>query len=227
VSAVDRAHAQLRAEILDWRLAPGAVLGEVEQATRLGVSRTPLREAIGRLRAEGLVTWGPGRAAVVTDLAPDDVDHLFELREALEGQAVRLAARRRSPGPFEALAAELERAPQMLAADAADPPDPEHGAYYAVAQRLDDAIDDAAGNPYLRDALAGLRTHLVRVRRVSRDDPDRLRAAAAEHLVLVRAILDRDETLAAQALGIHLHHSRTHVRAAFDRSPAPKEVTSA
>lgn len=209
--ASSRAHAQLRAEILDWTLAPGTPLAEVEQSARLGISRTPLREALAGLRAEGLVRADRGRGAVVTDLRPEDVRALFELRAALEDQAVRLAARRRDPAPFEDLARELEAAPQLLAHDT----DPGHGAYYAVAERLDDAVDAAAANPYLTTALAGMRTHLVRLRRVSRDDPDRLHAAAHEHLLVVRAILERDEALAAHALAVHLHHSLRHVLAAF------------
>jgi len=209
--ASGKAHAQLRAEILDWTLPPGTPLGEVEQSIRLGVSRTPLREALSRLRGEGLVRADGARGAVVADLGAADVRALFELRGALEDRAVRLAARRRDPAPFERLARALDDAPRSLEDDT----DPHHAAYYAVAEAVDAAIDHAAASPYLTASLAGVRTHLVRVRRVSRDDPDRLRAAAAEHLVVVRAILAQDETLAAQAVAVHLHHSLRQVLAAF------------
>ena len=89
--ASGKAHAQLRAEILDWTLPPGTPLGEVEQSIRLGVSRTPLREALSRLRGEGLVRADGARGAVVADLGAADVRALFELRGALEDRAVRLA----------------------------------------------------------------------------------------------------------------------------------------
>ena len=101
--ASDRAYDVLKDDILQWRLAPGTVLGETEQSERLGISRTPLREAITRLAAEGLVDTQRGRAGVVTDVSPANLTELFELREALETQAARLAARRRSTRVFQAL----------------------------------------------------------------------------------------------------------------------------
>ena len=92
--ASDKAYAALREEIIEWRLLPGTVLAEVEQSERLGVSRTPLREALSRLTAEGLTTTAGGRGVVVTDISLDDIDELFELRETLEGRAAALAAER-------------------------------------------------------------------------------------------------------------------------------------
>jgi DNA-binding FadR family transcriptional regulator len=80
--ASDRAYETLRQEILHWRLAPGAVLGEVEQAARLGISRTPLREALSRLMADGLVEAQSGRGLVVASVSSEAVHELFELREA-------------------------------------------------------------------------------------------------------------------------------------------------
>jgi DNA-binding GntR family transcriptional regulator len=95
--ASDRAYSALREQILDGRLEPGTVLAEVEQSTRLGVSRTPLREALARLGADGLVSAHSGRGVVVTEVSVDRVAELFEVRGALEEQAARLAARRRAP----------------------------------------------------------------------------------------------------------------------------------
>jgi DNA-binding GntR family transcriptional regulator len=92
--ASDRAYAALREDIIEWRLLPGTVLAEVEQSERLGVSRTPLREALSRLTAEGLTTAAGGRGVVVTDISLEDIDELFELRETLECKAAALAAER-------------------------------------------------------------------------------------------------------------------------------------
>ena len=92
--ASDRAYEALRSEILDGVLLPGTVLGEVEQSARLGVSRTPLREALSRLTADALVEPS-GRGLVVTELSTDSIRELYELRQALEEQAARLAAARR------------------------------------------------------------------------------------------------------------------------------------
>src|SRR6478735_4271656 len=91
-TAGDRAYAELLDSIQSGALAAGTVLGEVEQAERLGVSRTPLREALRRLTADGLVVQQSPRVTVVADLDVDDIRSLFEIRRALEEMSARLAA---------------------------------------------------------------------------------------------------------------------------------------
>ena len=202
--ASDRAYATLRDEILEWSLAPGSLLGEVEQSTRLGISRTPLREALARLAADGLVSTQSGRGLVVTDATTDSVRELFELREPLETAAAGLAARRRDPVVFAALAEEFAHADGLLT-------EPSRRAYYDLVRRFDAAIDASIDNAYLVSALEGVRTHLARIRRLSHDDPDRLIAAAAEHLLISEAIRDGDADLARYATHVHLHRSLTHI----------------
>lgn len=209
--ASDRAYAALRDEILDWRLEPGTVLGEVEQAARLGVSRTPVREALARLSADGLVETQVGRGLVVASSSIESVVALFEVRDALEGKAAALAAERRDTATFEALRDELR------AIDTRDLP-----AYYDLVRRFDDAVDAAAGNGYLVTTLKALRTHLVRIRRLSQDNPDRLAAAASEHLLIVDAILDGNSDLARQATSVHLHRS---LRAILDSTTGLDSTT--
>ncbi|MDZ4044906.1 MAG: GntR family transcriptional regulator [Rhodoglobus sp.] len=209
--ASEKAYRQLRAEILDGELSPGTVLAEVDQATRLGVSRTPLREALSRLSGEGLVAPHSGRGVIVTQVSVDNITELFELRQALEEQAARLAARRRAPGVFEALQAEFRNAHLLL-----EDGDPARRDYYALVARLDAAIDEAVENPYLVAALAQARTHTARIRRMSHDDPQRLRDAAREHLTIVDAIVDGSESLAAHATGIHLYRSLKNILATIE-----------
>ena len=172
--ASDRAYATLLDEIQPGRLAPGAVLGEVEQAARLGVSRTPLREALGRLAADGLVAQQSPRVTVVTDVDADDIRELFEVRRALEETAARLAAER---GGCRG----LRRARRRVRAAPASTAEPGRDAYYALIARFDAALDAAVANDYLTAALRTVRTHLVRVRRLARDNPGRLAASVAEH----------------------------------------------
>ncbi len=181
--ASDRAYNALREDIIEWRLRPGTVLAEVEQSERLGVSRTPVREALSRLTAEGLTTAAGGRGVVVTDISLDSIDELFELRETLEVRAAALAAERGEPGVFVELHAQLLLAPELLSDD-----DPARHEYYALVSRLDDAIDAAISNSYLAHAMRSLRVHLVRVRRLAADDSSRLHAAAAEHAAIAEAI---------------------------------------
>src|SRR5206468_6037672 len=85
------------------RLEPGAELAEVPLSEELGVSRGPIREAIGRLASEGLVTVRPRRGAVVSPLSKEEFLELYQVREALERMAVKLAVRRLQPEDFAAL----------------------------------------------------------------------------------------------------------------------------
>jgi DNA-binding GntR family transcriptional regulator len=209
--ASEKAYLQLRQEILDGDLPAGSLLAEVEQSTRLGVSRTPLREALGRLASEALVATHSGRGVVVTEISVDNITELFEVRQALEEQAARLAARRRDREVFEALQTEFRAAHELL-----DDGDPGRRRYYAVVSRLDAAIDEAIANPFLVAALANVRTHTARVRRLSHDDPERLREAAREHLMIVDAIIEGSESLAAHATQLHLHRSLKHI---LERTP--------
>ncbi|PZQ91899.1 MAG: GntR family transcriptional regulator [Leifsonia xyli] len=202
--ASDRAYEVLREEILQWRLAPGTVLGEVEQATRLGVSRTPVREALSRLSAEGLVEAQSGRGLVVSSADVEDVRGLFELREALETAAAALAAERRDPPAFAALASEFDGAAALVGRH-------ELEAYYDLVARFDEAIDASVANPALVAALRGVRTHLRRIRRLAQDDPARLERAAAEHRLIAEAIRDGDADLARHATAVHLHASLRHI----------------
>ncbi len=199
--ASDRAYATLLDEIQSGVLSAGSVLGEVEQSTRLGVSRTPLREALGRLAADGLVVQASPRVTVVSDVDAGDIRELFEVRRALEETAARLAASRGDRTMFAALAAEFAEM------DASADPD----AYYALISRFDGALDAAVANDYLTAALRGVRTHLVRVRRLARDNPDRLAASVAEHRVIAAAIGYRDGDLAAHATHVHLHNALTSI----------------
>lgn len=201
--ASDRAYRTLLEEIQSGDLPAGAVLGEVEQAERLGVSRTPLREAIRRLSADGLVAQQSPRVTVVTDVDAGDIRELFELRRALEESAARLAAERGDAAEFAALAAEFASVHVEAASD--------RDAYFALISRFDQAIDAAVDNAYLTAALRTVRTHLVRVRRLARDKPARLIESVAEHRVIAAALAARDGDLAAHATHVHLHNALTSI----------------
>jgi DNA-binding GntR family transcriptional regulator len=212
--ASERAYRILRDDIVEWRLVPGTILGEVEQAVRLGVSRTPLREALSRLMTDGLVTSQSGRGLVVTDVSVDNIRELFDVRKALEVKAVRLAAKHHTGGTFSDLEREFYAVPELLASD-----DSDRSAYFDLVRRFDDAVDDAVDNDYLIVALNSLRTHLVRVRRIAKDNPERLAAAAREHLLIVQAIVAHDAELAAHATHVHLHHALSSAVAMAAESP--------
>jgi DNA-binding GntR family transcriptional regulator len=217
--ASDRAYRTLLDEIQSGVLAPGAVIAEVEQAARLGVSRTPLREALGRLAADGLVVQQSPRVTVVSEIDVADIRALFEVRRALEESAARLAAQRGDPAVFAALADGFDR----LRLDDIDPA-PSHDDLFA---RFDAQVDASAANDYLTAALRTIRTHLVRVRRLARENPARVAAAVAEHHAIARAIADRDGERAAHATHLHLHNALESILFSLEQKPATSDQGAA
>ncbi|MCI1018761.1 GntR family transcriptional regulator [Microbacterium sp. C5A9] len=211
ISASDRAHAALLDEIQSGALPAGSVLGEVEQAARLGISRTPMREALRRLAADGLVVQQSPRVTVVADLDADDIRALFEIRRALEETSARLAAQRGDADLFAALAEEFAHV-DLAAVEGRD-------AYYALIARFDAALDAAVANDYIASALRTVRTHLVRVRRMARDKPDRLAASAGEHRTIAAALAARDGDLAAHATHVHLHNALAGILDSLTANP--------
>lgn len=209
-SAATRAYEQLRSEIVEGALGPGTTLYEVEQSERIGVSRTPVREAFGRLVAEGLLDDGQGRGLVVTDVSDGDIDALFEMRTCLEAQAAQLAARHADPEVFAQYAREFRTWHSPLLDP--DVTDQQVIDYYALIRRFDHEVDAAASNTYLVDALETLRTHIARVRRKAGASPARLAASALEHALIASAIANHDASLAVHATHVHLHNSLEHFR---------------
>ncbi|QVJ02695.1 GntR family transcriptional regulator [Nocardiopsis eucommiae] len=169
--------------------SPGTHLNETRLAERLGVSRTPLREALHRLTRDGLVRISPGRGAFVTEIALRDVVHHFQMREALETHAVRLCARAEERSVF----AELERRFLEWCSRFEDGSDADDADYYALTERLDAEVSEGAANPYLADALTSVRQHLRRLRRIARRTPARMALSAREHALICAAVSEGDE----------------------------------
>lgn len=207
--ASDRAYRKLLDEIVAGVLPAGTVLGEVEQSERLGVSRTPLREAFNRLVADGMLDAEPGRGVVVSQLSLETVTELYEVREGLEEQAARLAAQRADKEVFKKLWEEFENSKALILGG-------EIGAnvFYELNAKFDDAIDEAIQNPYMVATLKNVRTHMARVRKLARSNPARLLEAASETQLIVEAIATGDAALAAHATHVHLHKSHSRVSAA-------------
>ncbi len=184
----ESAYRRLRTWIDEWTLEPGAVLGEVDLAARLSVSRTPLREALARLRREGLVEQAPGRSAVVAPVSIETAVHLYQAREALESYALALAARGPTGHLFASIAEELDLA---LAASAG----PERA--YELTTSFDAALGKACQNPILATMLEELNVRLARLRRLSHDKPDRIRRALEQRVTIARAVVAGNGDLAA------------------------------
>lgn len=211
----ERVYQALRDDILNWELSPGTVLGEVELSHRLDVSRTPIREALPRLIREGLVQNIPGRGAIVAEISMAGISQLFQMREALETYAVRLAARAADRSAFTTLREQLREMRDGLATE--PHPVDDFAEHYDLIGRFDTAIDQATNNLYLQNALRDLRGHLVRLRRLARRNPERMRRAAEEHLELCAAICAGDEVAASEATAQHIRNSLENILAVLVR----------
>jgi DNA-binding GntR family transcriptional regulator len=187
----------LREEILASRLAPGTELGETRLARSLGISRGPLREALGQLTAEGLVTIVPRRGAVVTRLTRSEFIDAYQVRESLESLAVRLAV----PRLTAAQKAELHRlcdATERLAAAG------DVRGFFERNRAFHHLIVEASGNAKLEAMHTQLIAQMGRLMSRSAELRGGLERSAAEHRALLEAIDAGDAERSARLLEEHI-----------------------
>lgn len=199
-----RVYEGLRGEILDFHLAPGALLVEIELAERYGTSRTPVREALQQLAAEGLIRQVPGRGAFVSEISMSDLVELFQIREALEVQAVRLAAQAEDLSRLESSFKLLGEAPDHI--DRGD-----FQWYYSLMKQIDDNIAFLANNRRLQNLLNDVWAQVYRVRRVATTNPSRLLESVEEHRTIMTAILERRVSDAEEAVRSHIQNSLRNI----------------
>jgi GntR family transcriptional regulator, trigonelline degradation regulator len=197
----DWVYEELKAAIVDLRLAPGNPLREATLATQLGVSKTPVREALTRLEQEGLVETTSFKGAVVTDYSRQDLIEIYELRELLETAAVRIAAESMDE-EGRARLERISRESQKLKKG-----DPTRLA--ALISQFDDVLFEQVDNSRIRALIENLRAHLIRIGHLTEGIPDRLEASVDQHERIVEAIAAHDP-LAAEK------HLRDHIRSVRD-----------
>lgn len=209
--------ARLRQMLVEGDIPPGAKLNERALCEALRISRTPLREAIKMLAAEGLVELLPNRGSVAVQLDEEDVRHTFEVMAGLEALSGQLAAERIG----DAEVAEIEAMHfEMLAAYTRR----DLSTYYRLNAAIHRAINVAAGNPVLTSTYNQVNARLQALRFRSNQDGEKWQRAVAEHEAMVVALKARDGATLARVLTQHLHHKRDVVieqmRAAQNDSPA-------
>lgn len=184
-------------EIVVGHFPPGMRLDEAQLSERFGASRTPLREALIQLAAEGLVEMRPRRGAVVAEVTPQRLVELFEVMAELEAMCARLAARRIS-------AAELTRleAAHVACQELTDGTDLD--AYFEANERFHDLIYSASHNEVLAEETRRMHRRLRGYRRLQLRVRDRLTGSLAEHAAVVAAIASGDAEGAARAQRDHL-----------------------
>ncbi|NBC31322.1 MAG: FCD domain-containing protein [Alphaproteobacteria bacterium] len=212
----DRLARELSDEIVSGRLAPGARLDEQSLADRYRLSRTPVREALGRLAAMGLVEKRPHRGVVVAAFTVERVMHMFEVMAELEALCARLAARRMSLGAKAAL--------QALHHDMQGLSETENFDGYESANRaFHRTIYDGSGNPVLVETADEMRRRIAPFRRAQFQMAGRIAKSFREHDAIVGAILDGEEEAAYAAMRGHLMTVKD-ASAAFVTSRFPLEV---
>ncbi|MFD0153636.1 GntR family transcriptional regulator [Streptomyces sp. NPDC055721] len=196
----ERVYEELRERIIEAEFPAGTRLVEREIAEELRVSRVPVREAMQRLEAEGFLSVRPRRGSVVTEFGPEEAEHLFDVRENLEGLAARLAARHADAQELRALAELLARA--RAAAESGRLRE-------AVSLNADfhRAVVGLSGNPLLVELMAPLDSRLRRLFRLTSAASDGEPMCGA-HERLYEAIRDRDEAGAESLARAHVAATR-------------------
>jgi len=190
----------LREAILKGVLKPGERLMEIQLAEEMGVSRTPVREAIRKLELEGLVAMVPRKGAYVASLSMKDIIEVFEIRGALEGLAAELAAERITDEELEELERYLVRITESIEAD-------DLALVVAIDTDFHSQLYKASRNERLAQIINNLREQIQRFRTTSLSLPGRMQAALEEHKKIVDAISTRDGALARRLAEEHIENA--------------------
>jgi DNA-binding GntR family transcriptional regulator len=190
-------HAAIRDAIVRAELPPGAKLSETELADRFGVSRTPIREALGRLRDDRLVQVVPQLGTFVARISIQAISDAHFIREALECAAIRPAAEQAGEDDMAALEENIRS--QERVQDSGD-----LDAWYLLDDAYHRYLCDLSGHPAVWAVSERAKSHLNRLRRISLSLPDYLPEMVVEHREIATAVGARDPEGAEQALRHHL-----------------------
>jgi len=189
----------LREAIILGRLKPGERLMEIQLAEEMGVSRTPVREAIRKLELEGFVVMVPRKGAYVAGISLKDIADVFEVRAALEGLAAGLAAERITEEEMD----ELERSLFKISTGVEE----DFNAIVEGDSSFHDLIYKASRNQRLVSIITHLKEQIHRFRMTSLSQPGRTKIALDEHKMIVEAICDRNVELAQTLAREHVENA--------------------
>lgn len=207
ITGADKTFFQLRSDIVEGQIAAGSKLSEVDLATKYGVSRAVIREAINRLESCHLVERKPNIGARVVSLTSEGLIQLYQVRESLEGMAARLAAKNMTDTEIEGLKALLTTHFQEVKGGET---------YYQEAGDVDFHYRIIVGskNDHLISLLINGLYHLIRMYRVQLGMAGpRVSTAFDEHKHIVQAISNRDEELAEMLMRRHILYSKQNIEA--------------
>lgn len=201
----DEVAAQLRERIFAGVLTPGSFVDELALCAEMAISRTPLREALKVLTAEGLLTYQPRRGCFVSEITERDLDEIFPVIALLEGRCAFEAANNASDADLAALEQLHDRLDRHARARRIND-------YYEVNFAIHEAIITLADNRWLAQVIGDLRK-LVKLARLQQlHAPGRLEQSLAEHMTVFAALKARDAEGAEAAMRTHLTRQRIALR---------------
>ena len=201
----DEVSAQLRDRIFAGELMPGTFLDEARLAEQMSISRTPLREALKVLTAEGLVRHEPRRGCFVNKVTEQDLDEIFPVITLLEGRCAYEAALNASDADLQALEALHDKLTRHAKARRIND-------YYAANFMIHEAIITLANNRWLAHVIGDLRKIVKLARLQQLHAPGRLDESLSEHLAVFAALKSRDPEGAEAAMRTHLTRQREALR---------------
>ncbi len=187
--------------IMQGQLSPGERLLEVQLADEMGVSRTPVREAIRRLELEGFVVMVPRKGAYVAGLSIDDVESVYEIRTALETLAVRLAAQRMEAADYEQLDELAGKMQQTWQEGDVDN-------WVNLDARFHELLYTFSRNERLISMMSNIMEQLSRYRIISLANVEVRQNSLNEHQTLIEALKRRDSDAAADAAAHHIENTK-------------------
>ena len=197
MSQGELAYARLYGAIRAGSFQPGDRLREVDVAERLSLSRTPVREALRKLEAEGVIEHRPRLGAVIRRLSHGEVVELYEMRLVLERTAAEMAAKHAAPAEVDVL--------EQLNTELSGAGSPEAAA--AINQDFHRPIYRAARNPFLLDAARALNNALMLLGPTTLATPERLKVVTGQHRDIIEAVRAGDAQAAGAAAAVHLETS--------------------
>ena len=209
-SKTDQAYSTLREQIIGNVLKPGMPLVERKLCQYLSSSRTPVREALHRLRNEGLVAFGPGQGAYVAPISYEHIQETYDIREVLEGLAARLCAQNLDEGRVRELEGILRGLEEAK----------ERGDYDALLEMdigFHQFIIRESRSQHLITLLMAIFNHSKRITNLTRNDQSRATETLAQHTLLFEAIRKGDQRGAEEAMRAHIRNSRDYHLANINR----------
>lgn len=211
LSQSELAYRDIKEAILTGRIAPRARLVETQLASELGVSRTPIREALRRLVSEGFVSRHHDGGLIVHEPSAREIDDIYQIREMLDGLAARLAAQRIVDSEMTRIELALQALKEATDASASDAGDEAVGHMVVANITFHEILHQASGNERLKRLSRDMSDSVRLISREAFATRERAQAIVAEHEAVVAALRERDPDAAERAAREHLRNARQYL----------------